>query len=245
MLESMTHDQNAFVTLTYNDEHVPVELRPRDMQLFLKRLRKGYPRPLRFFGVGEYGSQTFRPHFHLALFGFSIFDVGHVEAAWAVDGVSLGFVSVGELNEQSARYIAKYSAKCMNHEDVPELQGKHPEFARMSNGGRLRSGGIGAKGAEIIGSSFTQRGSSGAVAIAGDVPREVRIGGVRQPLGRYMRQRLRSELGWDSKTPGAVLREIQLSRSVEDVKAQEAKRKASALSASARIKIGCSKRRLR
>lgn len=44
--EASLHDDNCFVTLTYNDQHIPSDagLRHRDYQLFMKRLRKAYPK---------------------------------------------------------------------------------------------------------------------------------------------------------------------------------------------------------
>lgn len=73
----------SFVTLTFSDEgladrlaqeHVdPATLHKRDVQLFLKRLRKERAGlgggKIRFFAVGEYGDETQRPHYHLLLFG--------------------------------------------------------------------------------------------------------------------------------------------------------------------------------
>lgn len=85
LLEAQYHDQSYFVTLTYDDAHVPVSqsqdgidnltLDPKDLQDFIKRLRyycdyHGLP-PIRTYQVGEYGSQFKRPHYHLILFGFS------------------------------------------------------------------------------------------------------------------------------------------------------------------------------
>ena len=63
--ERKAHAGSLFVTLTYANPHlvwkdgVP-QLHRYHTQLFFKRLRKaGYK--LRYFGVGEYGSQTYRP----------------------------------------------------------------------------------------------------------------------------------------------------------------------------------------
>lgn len=77
-----------FLTLTYDDSHVPWvtctdgvqrhNLDPHDPQLFLKRIRKffwkNFHRKLRFYLCGEYGSKTFRPHYHMILFGVSLAD---------------------------------------------------------------------------------------------------------------------------------------------------------------------------
>ena len=61
--EASLHDENCWFTLTYDDAHLPDRnsLRRRDLQLFLKRLRK-VMKPFRFFGCGEYGDDSNRPH---------------------------------------------------------------------------------------------------------------------------------------------------------------------------------------
>lgn len=63
-----------FVTLTYDDEHVPIKddcfftLRKKDFQDFMKRMRKHYGAILRYYAVGEYGGNFHRPHYHVLLF---------------------------------------------------------------------------------------------------------------------------------------------------------------------------------
>ena len=79
MGEATLHESNYFITLTYDDIHMPYSkdvidfgtgeyiyktLSKRDCQLFMKRLRKNYQydNKVRFYLAGEYGSQTARPH---------------------------------------------------------------------------------------------------------------------------------------------------------------------------------------
>ena len=47
MNEAQMHTQNCFITLTYNDDHLPSDqsLHHRDFQLFFKRLRKKFSNP--------------------------------------------------------------------------------------------------------------------------------------------------------------------------------------------------------
>lgn len=91
LLEMKEHDSAYFVTLTYNDWHVPIShyidqttgefcdvqtLRKRDYQLFMKRLRKAFPdQQIRFYAAGEYGPKTYRPHYHAILFGLKLDDL--------------------------------------------------------------------------------------------------------------------------------------------------------------------------
>lgn len=65
MLEAAQYEDNCFITLTYDDEHLPLgmSLVPKDLQDFLKRFRSRIaPIKVRYYGVGEYGDQTQRPH---------------------------------------------------------------------------------------------------------------------------------------------------------------------------------------
>lgn len=74
----------CFLTLTYDDDHLPLNsfgyptLLKSDMQTFMKDLRgnKYYDgKEIRFYGSGEYGSSgTQRPHLHLILFGLELCD---------------------------------------------------------------------------------------------------------------------------------------------------------------------------
>lgn len=92
MLELKYHDSAYFVTLTYDDDHLPLStfysdddpdvpffsqtLRKEDFQGFMKRLRSAHPDDhIRFFAAGEYGSSTMRPHYHAIIFGLHLDDL--------------------------------------------------------------------------------------------------------------------------------------------------------------------------
>lgn len=98
-LEFQQHDSACFVTLTYNDKHVPVTLRKAHLSGWIKRLRarlyaddderriaagkrkRGFPyRRFKFFACGEYGEETARPHYHALLFGLP--DCPPIHQAW-------------------------------------------------------------------------------------------------------------------------------------------------------------------
>lgn len=126
MLEAAKHPRNLFVTLTYNDEHHPKggSLQPRDSELWLKRFRfQLQPQHVRYYLVGEYGDQTWRPHYHAALFGVGIEVAELVNSTWGK-----GFTQCGPLTLQSAQYIAGYVTKKMNRKEDARLQGRAPEF---------------------------------------------------------------------------------------------------------------------
>lgn len=119
--ESTLWEKNAFLTLTYSDQHLPWHggLEYKHLVLFWKRLRKQIGK-LRYYAVGEYGDKTQRPHYHACIFGHDftddriiLRDTPHLlwtspalQAAWG-----LGNVSVGTLNFATARYTAQYVVK--------------------------------------------------------------------------------------------------------------------------------------
>ena len=81
-LEAKEWDDVIFLTLTYDDDHIPYgeiikgyrsiqsqTVSKRDVQLFIKRLRKAYKKPIKYFLAAEYGGRTKRPHYHAIVFG--------------------------------------------------------------------------------------------------------------------------------------------------------------------------------
>lgn len=91
VLENLDHTSSYFITLTYNDEHLPESeyfsketgevctsytLVKRDFQGFMKRLRKHFPQcQIRFYACGEYGGSTKRPHYHAIIYGLVLDDL--------------------------------------------------------------------------------------------------------------------------------------------------------------------------
>lgn len=244
MLEASQHANNAFATLTYaNRRHfylpvIPREVDPAHLRNFFHRLRKRRG-AFRYFGVGEYGDQTWRPHYHVALFGVSMLEHGVIEAAWGH-----GHVHIGDLTHESAGYIAGYVTKKMTKADDERLYGKHPEFTRMS----LRGvGGIGRGAISEFGHGLTGEGGAHGLAKLPDVPKDIRIGKKKYPLGRYLTRALREEVGWTAGAPAAVIRGIQYEKSLmtaSDITKSENKRAATSAAIEGKHKIGRAKRHL-
>lgn len=221
MLEAKLHGDNAFVTLTYSDDELVfttdtnrATLVPDDLSLFMKRLRKSVePLRIRFFGVGEYGDVTERPHYHLAIFGFPVCRRGNtsvsrvtgrccdvcdlVQSAWGK-----GIVYIGDLSNNSAQYVAGYVVKKMTAADDMRLDGRVPEFSRMS-----RRPGIGVDFMHEVASTLLTYNLEDLP----DVPVTLRHGARELPLGRTLRQKLRTYIGRDEKTPEVVLEEMAAS----------------------------------
>lgn len=120
MHEAQMHSANSFVTLTLDDEHLTTSLNYDDFRLFMRRLRKVFPKA-RFFMCGEYGENFQRPHYHAVLFGvdfvdrepwkrlpsgFTVFRSKTLERLWP-----FGFSSVGDVSFESAAYVARYCVK--------------------------------------------------------------------------------------------------------------------------------------
>lgn len=183
IFESMLHSHQCFVTLTYEDLKVPQggNLVPKDVVLWLKRLRAAVcPVRLRYFLVGEYGEKTWRPHYHALLFGmpYSVQSERVVQQTWG-----LGFVQLGDVSQGSIRYTVGYTLKKMTRKGDPRLQGRAPEFARMST-----HPGIGHAYALQLVSSLRENKAALSALANGAVPSAVLMGRKRMMLGRYLRQ---------------------------------------------------------
>lgn len=130
--EATLHDKNCFLTLTYDDTHLPEygSLNYEHLAGFWKRLRIDLLRrgavtkhsdALRYYAVGEYGDRSLRAHYHACIFGqdfkgsgeiqlregsHSLWTNLHLQRLWG-----FGNVSVGVLNFATARYTASYVVK--------------------------------------------------------------------------------------------------------------------------------------
>lgn len=219
LLESYCHEKSAFVTLTYEDrdlhyrndktgqELLEPSLCPKHLRNFLKRIRKAiHPQLVRFYGVGEYGDKSFRPHYHIALFGYEPCLYGSTRKqkhsagnpccppcdaifkAWGHGGIDNA-----TLENDSAAYIAGYvTKKLTNPNDTKArllLNGRHPEFARMSN-----RPGIAADAVDQIALALLSEYGPHMLTEHGDVPVSLHHGKQQLPLGRYLRQKLRRKI---------------------------------------------------
>lgn len=158
MHEAQMHENNCFITLTYNDYNLPRNgsLKLKDFQLFMKRLRKKFGSGIRFFHCGEYGEgvqdgeEVGRPHYHALLFNFDFEDKkvytqkdGYkTYTSETLSGLwPYGYSVIGEVNFDSAGYVARYSLKKISGEKATShYRGKKPEYCTMS-----RRPGIGKK----------------------------------------------------------------------------------------------------
>lgn len=198
LLESMHCPlPSTFLTLTYSDETVPEgqTVVKKDAQAFLNRLRhRSGVGHVRYFGVGEYGTKTQRPHYHFALFNLPPAPYEKIlEETWGK-----GLISVGEIEPRSAAYVCGYATKKMTNSNDERLDGREPEFAIMS-----KSPPLGAAGIRHIEELLHTRSGAAGLAKNGDVPSTFRTLGRQWPLGKYWREQLRKRLNIEKPAPNA------------------------------------------
>lgn len=138
MHERPYHDLAVFLTLTYNDHHLPKDgsLNKKHMQLFWKRLRMyhHYNNPdapkIKYFMCGEYGGNTLRPHYHAIVFGLDFADKRKHNKGKRGDQIytseklnelwGMGYCWIGTVTTESAGYVARYSLKKVNGDAAKE-----------------------------------------------------------------------------------------------------------------------------
>jgi len=137
MHEASMYKDNCFITLTYNNDHLPADnsLNHEHFQKFFKRLRKKYGDRIRYYMCGEYGEKFSRPHYHACIFNFAFHDMylfrvdsrgtrlyrsPELEKLWPY-----GFSTIGEVTFESAAYVARYVTK--------KLTGSKPFTIKINN----------------------------------------------------------------------------------------------------------------
>lgn len=202
--EASLHERNCFITLTYDDGHLPEDrsLDYKIFQVFMRRLRKRFKEfRIRFFMCGEYGETLGRPHYHACLFGFDFPDkVFHKRVAsgfnlYRSDSLDSlwgrGFASIGDVSFESAAYVARYVMKKRNGDgqtkyyeiidlDTGEVARRRKEFCMMS----LKPG-IGSDWLRLFWRDVVFDG-------------QVVINGVKSNVPRFYMRRLRKLQAWET-----------------------------------------------
>lgn len=153
--EQKMHDQNCFITLTYNDDNLPdnAQLHYPHFQSFMREMRRKLGKKIRFYMCGEYGEKFKRPHYHACIFGHDFTDrviarkSGAGFYSYTSESLSAlwkyGDSYVGDLTFESAAYTARYvttkllgeaakNAPVYVNSDTGELFKRIPEFTKMS-----------------------------------------------------------------------------------------------------------------
>lgn len=187
-IEAQQHPYSTFLTLTYKPEALPVggTLQKKHLQLFLKRLRAEVePRLIRYYAVGEYGSRTWRPHYHIILFNISPTEEKLLATCWPH-----GHIHVGTVEPKSIAYTTGYMMKTLTKKTDRRLQGKHPEFACMS----LRPA-IGSAIVKQICTAYQTEPGQAALVTHKWVAGHMKVEGFNYPLGRYITNKVIEGLG--------------------------------------------------
>lgn len=137
--ESQLHEQNCFITLTYSDEHYPMDgkISKEHLNEFWRELRRLFPpRSIRYLACGEYGEQSHRAHYHALIFGADFRD-GHVptrqggytnpvvEKIWG-----RGLVDITSLSVATCCYVAGYATKKIGNPDTFVVMSRMPGLGR-------------------------------------------------------------------------------------------------------------------
>lgn len=131
--ESLDYDQMAFLTLTYDDEHLPKggKISKPELQNFLKRLRKKGLK-FRYFACGEYGDALGRPHYHAVIFGHDFmgdaipFNSEHYESKILTEVWGKGIVTTTPATFSTICYTVGYVAKKIGNPDVFQIMSRNP-----------------------------------------------------------------------------------------------------------------------
>lgn len=131
-----------FMTYTYNPETVPISenglltLDKSHHTLFMKRLREevkkkhGIQTPLKYYAVGEYGSETQRPHYHAILYNLPehfFVNPQEIQRIWELGHISCDPVSIGAM-----AYVCGYVNKQKFFTSDDPGDDRTPEYSVMS-----------------------------------------------------------------------------------------------------------------
>lgn len=165
-MEGLYHDSEKcwFITLTYDNDHLPGwasgyvsdspypygSLLKDELSNFMKDLRESARyhnrgNELRFYGCGEYGTKSLRPHYHLIVYGLDLSDNDFYKRnrcgdalynnKWLEGVWQNGFVVIGHFDWRTAAYTARYvmkKRKGKNSKEEYEKLDVTPEYTRMS-----------------------------------------------------------------------------------------------------------------
>jgi len=153
--EAQLHEDNIFVTLTYDDLHLPRDksLHHSHFQEYIQKLRN-YARysegkKLRYYMCGEYGEKLGRPHYHAIIFNYRYPDQRpfgkYYGSEKCLEHWGRGHIHIGNVNSKSASYVAGYIQKKVTGEraeehyryidhETGESWMLKPEYNQMSQG---------------------------------------------------------------------------------------------------------------
>lgn len=130
--------ESCMINITYagGEKNVQYSLSKRDIQTFIKRLRKHFPtKSIKYFACGEYGTAGMRPHYHMIVLGLSLMDLkcyqkftnnpDHyhsdiINEIWKEDSR----IIIGKCEPKSIYYVTGYILKASYGNQAKELYDK-------------------------------------------------------------------------------------------------------------------------
>lgn len=131
----------SFLTLTYEDQNLHYvfngkysyypTLEKSDLQKFFKRLR--HFADFKYYAIGEYGTHTFRPHYHALIFSDQNYDI---MSDLVKDNWKVGFTLLEPVNPARIGYVLHYHTrpKIPPYIESLNIEGFQPCFALSSHG---------------------------------------------------------------------------------------------------------------
>lgn len=180
--EAKSSSDVHFVTLTYDEQSLPwgsilPVLDKKGIQKFMKRLRKGLQPGIKYYLVGEYGTITKRPHYHMIIYNTGLnkdqLTIKLLNAWRDQDKMLTGHLQceVPDQNHGVMDYVAKYLVKSDN------IDYEVKPFALMSKG---------------LGKRYIEKSSEFHTS---DLSRNYTVlpGGVKYPLPKYYKEKMLNE----------------------------------------------------
>lgn len=214
-LESRMHEHSLFVTLTFDDAHLPTTLyhhktgeviadHPggcvdiRTVQLFNKKLKSNVRRKqgrdmanaIRFFACGEYGDKNGRPHYHFVIWNLPYKYREHIFNAWTDPSTREPLCDPDRLDIQvprSAHDVGQY----ISHYVMKNGTFDHNKLVDGRPPAFFTSSqGIGSKALDGLIKAYKSPSATFSIERTGDIPRTFRLEGRDYPLDRYMQEKI-------------------------------------------------------
>lgn len=202
-----------FFTLTYRDSDLPIcicsvplrceipTLSKRDIQLFLKRLRKNTGVKCKYHIVGEYGPSSLRPHYHGLIFSQFELNQDDIINAWQHQDLVFQIFEPC-YGRDAVGYVTKYiCAVPFLPEHLKELPRQMRPFTMCSKG---------------LGLTFLECNSQIVEKKIGQMEDFVTLDGLKMAMPRYYRNKLfpitRDLLGKPIRDPSDIHNRMSLAR---------------------------------
>jgi hypothetical protein len=222
LLESLFVPETSFVTLTYEDRHVPINelglevLHRKDYERFIRQFKRSAFGPnVRYYGVAEYGDKSLRPHYHFILFGVGAQWLPEITKAWSVrikpKDVTRKAMKEGRIFRDNKNRLCETIGYVHVDPLIPERAAYAARYVvkkmNKDDDSRLcgrppewrsmskQHGGLGSSAIGWLADMHATKAGSEALKRRRDVFNGIKIDGKVFPLGEYLRNQLREVVG--------------------------------------------------